>query len=191
MKVFTKWRINTAYLGCITEQNHPGDQLGRIIRPWEAYDTPGGFPRLRNSSINTSKHHGDSRIDDCAQPNDDSRLNPLKSRPGRDSPLEFDPEIEKTARINRTLQRLDKIVTPGSRNTIQTGESSNQSVPMADQNNQNPPPPPPIPPFNQYAHVPPPNPNQKSIAPRGEALKIGGLADMQHIAGVKMWRIQS
>ncbi|KAD4888833.1 hypothetical protein E3N88_20906 [Mikania micrantha] len=78
---------------------------------------------------------------------------------GRDSPLEFDPEIEKTARINRTLQRLDKIVTPGSRNTIQTGESSNQSVPMADQNNQNPPPPPPIPPFDQYAHVPPPNPN--------------------------------
>ncbi|KAD6454541.1 hypothetical protein E3N88_09247 [Mikania micrantha] len=81
---------------------------------------------------------------------------------GRDSPLEFDPEIKKTARINQTLQRLDRIVTPGLTNTNQTGESSNQSVPMADQNNQNPPPPPPpppIPPFNQYAHMPPPNPN--------------------------------
>ncbi|KAD3338491.1 hypothetical protein E3N88_34012 [Mikania micrantha] len=44
MKVFTKWRINTAYLGRITEQNHPGCQLGRIIRPWEAYDTPGSAP---------------------------------------------------------------------------------------------------------------------------------------------------
>ncbi|KAD2393524.1 hypothetical protein E3N88_40501 [Mikania micrantha] len=72
---------------------------------------------------------------------------------GRDSPLEFDPKIEKTARINRTLPRLDRIVTPGPRNTNQTGESSNQSVPMADQNNQNPPPPP-IPPFNQMAQNP-------------------------------------
>ncbi|KAD3641655.1 hypothetical protein E3N88_30879 [Mikania micrantha] len=39
----------------------------RVVKKW-------GFPRLRNSSINASKHHGDSRIDDSAQPIEDARL---------------------------------------------------------------------------------------------------------------------
>ncbi|KAL8240147.1 hypothetical protein R6Q59_013502 [Mikania micrantha] len=60
---------------------------------------------------------------------------------GRKSPLEFDPDIEKTARINRALQRLDRIVTLGEHGSwhddLHEEEANNNYSPHGDYHDEN------------------------------------------------------